>query len=70
MQKLKPFRIFSFAWAAGLLSLVAWLGPRALETLGLTGRWGPLAAGGLVLLVLFLVSRRDSRRRSADLASS
>jgi membrane protein DedA with SNARE-associated domain len=55
----------SFVWAAGILSLVASAGPRALDDLGLARNWGLAISAGAVLLV-FVGLRRitlESPRR-------
>ena len=35
----------AFVWAAALLGLIAWLGPRVVETFGVNARWGAFAVG-------------------------
>src|SRR6185295_19398609 len=47
----------SFVWAAGILTLVAFVGPAGLRDLGLARNWALAASAGLVLL-LFLALRR------------
>ena len=44
-------------WAAAILLVVAQLGPRIFEDLGLGGRWTPVVAGVLVLGFLAWVGR-------------
>ena len=42
--------VSAFAWAGGIMLVVAKLGPNALSAFGLRGWWGPLVPAALVLL--------------------
>jgi membrane protein DedA with SNARE-associated domain len=42
--------IAAFAWAAVILTIVSRIGPGALQHAGVTGIWGALVSGVLVIL--------------------
>ena len=47
----------SIVWAAGLLALVAWVGPAYLPTLGISGWWSALIPAIFVVAAFRLLSR-------------
>jgi membrane protein DedA with SNARE-associated domain len=47
----------SIVWAAGLLALVAWVGPAYLPRLGISGWWSALIPALLVVVAFRLLSR-------------
>ena len=47
----------SIVWAAGLLALVAWIGPAYLPMLGISGWWSALIPALLVVVAFRLLSR-------------
>jgi membrane protein DedA with SNARE-associated domain len=49
--------ISAFAWAAGILGLVAGAGPNALNRLGIAKNWA-LGASAIVVLIIFIVLGR------------
>ena len=49
--------IAAFAWAGVLLTIVSRIGPGALQHAGVTGVWGALASGVLVILFGWWLSR-------------
>lgn len=57
--------IASLAWAMGLLTLVAWIGPRFLPALGISGWWSALVPALLIVLAFRGVGRLE-RRALAD----
>jgi hypothetical protein len=50
----------SIVWAAGLLALVAWVGPAILPRLGISGWWSALIPA-LFVVIAFRVLRVISR---------
>jgi membrane protein DedA with SNARE-associated domain len=57
--------VASLAWAAGLLVLVAWVGPAYLPALGISGWWSALVPA-LLIVILFNVVGRLERRVFVD----
>ena len=57
--------VASLAWAMGLLTLVAWVGPRFLPALGISGWWSALVPALLIVLAFHGVGRLE-RRALAD----
>jgi membrane protein DedA with SNARE-associated domain len=49
--------VSSFAWAAVLMSVVAWIGPASLAELGLRAWWTPLLPAALVLTFTWWLAR-------------
>ena len=47
----------SFTWAAGVMALIAWLGPASFAELGIRAWWTPLIPAALVLLFSYWLSR-------------
>jgi len=52
--------ISAFAWAAVLLALVSHAGPHALRYAGVTGVWGAIIPGALVVLFAWWISRESN----------
>jgi membrane protein DedA with SNARE-associated domain len=57
--------VASLVWAAGLLVLVAWVGPAYLPALGISGWWSALVPA-LLIVILFHVGGRLERRVFVD----
>ena len=53
--------VSSAVWAAGLLIVVAWIGPTYLSSLGISGWWGALVPAVLIVL-LFRIAGYFERR--------
>ncbi len=51
--------VSAFAWASGIMLLVARLGPKALTALGVSGWWGPIVPAVLVLLFFRWLARPE-----------
>lgn len=57
----------SAAWAGAVMGVIAWLGPRTLEQLGVRGWWTPVVPGLLVLAFGWWLNHAE---RAADESSS
>jgi len=55
----------AIVWAALLLALVAWLGPRWLATLGISGWWGVLVPAAVVVLLTRRIARAERHAAEA-----
>lgn len=51
----------AFAWAIVLMTLVSRAGPHVLQYLGVSGIWGAIFAGALVILFVWWISRDAGR---------
>ena len=51
--------VASFAWASGLMALVAWVGPTFLPKLGISGWWSALIPALLIIVVFRVVGRME-----------
>jgi len=56
--------IGAFAWAAGLLTLVSRVGPSLLQHAGVSGIWGAVVPGVLIVLFIWWISRDPGARPS------
>jgi membrane protein DedA with SNARE-associated domain len=52
----------SLCWAAGILALIAWAGPRFLPRLGISGWWSLLLPAAIILLIATIIGRTERRR--------
>jgi len=55
----------AFIWAAGLMVLIGWAGPAALNRVGLGGWIGSLIAGAVIVIAFKLLGRLQARSMGA-----
>lgn len=56
--------VSSLVWAAGILVLIAWAGPRYLPEVGVSGWWSAVIPAVAILVVMWFI--RQSERRHLD----